>query len=142
MSPRMMICAAALVAAAIVPAGAEKPCTDCLAYDTLVTLAGTVIVRKVDFGPDEPAWFSGSFPLLILDHSIGAAGSGDDPETSVWAIQLVDTCRRTWPPTARVRVTGKLFHATTIHNHTAVLIDAKQIQRLDGKLPACKGGGK
>src|SRR4029077_11878654 len=35
-----------------------------------VTLTGMVTVHKVDFGPGEPAWWSGSFPLLTLDRSI------------------------------------------------------------------------
>jgi hypothetical protein len=128
---------AAVVMAATATAAHAQNDSACLSYDKPTTPTGTIVVRHVDFGKENPAWWSGSFPLMILDKSICAAGKDDPEEDLVWAVQLGDTCSRVRPATSRVRVTGELFHANTVHHHTAVVMSAKQVQRLDGKLPSC-----
>jgi hypothetical protein len=137
---KLLIAFAVLVALSALANAAPKAANEtdgCLQYGKPVTLTGTVIVRRVDFGPDEPAWWSGSFPLLVLDHSI-CATDDEEPENMEWALHLLDVCSRTWPTMSRVRVTGELFHANTVHHRSKVLVSVKQIQRLDGKMPSCK----
>jgi Domain of unknown function (DUF4431) len=114
----------------------------CLQYDKPVTLTGTMLVRKVDFGPNEPAWWSSSFPLITLDKPICAWGPDDESESIEWALHVVDTCSRVWPAMSRVRVTGTLFHANTVHHHSKVLIMVNRIVRLDGQLPKCAEASK
>jgi hypothetical protein len=114
----------------------------CLAYDETVTLTGTVLLRKIDYkkGDDMPPEGSVSFPLLVLDQPICLRPGGDEhdvAESMEWTLHISDTCSRGWPASSRVRVTGTLFHHFNWHHHSKVLIVAKQIVRLDGRLPRC-----
>jgi hypothetical protein len=112
----------------------------CLQYDKEpVTLTGTVLVRKIDYGKDDDAPPEGSvpFPLLILDQPICTWGTDDESEFLQWALHIADKCARTWPSVSRVKVSGTLYHGSNWHHHSHVLILAKQIVRLDGPLPAC-----
>jgi Domain of unknown function (DUF4431) len=123
--------------ASVTNAATDDEKKDCLQYDKPVTLTGTVFVRKVDFGPGEPSWWSGSFPLIALDKPICTWGPDEESERMEWALHVVDTCSRVWPATSRVQIVGTLFHANTVHHHSKVLIMANKIVRLDGRLPAC-----
>jgi hypothetical protein len=113
----------------------------CLAYNKPVTLTGTVLLRKIDYGKNDDAPPEGSipFPLLILDQPICMRPSDDIDlgENLEWTLQVADTCSRVWPNISRVKVTGTLYHGHNWHHHSKVLILAKQIVRLDGHLPAC-----
>jgi hypothetical protein len=118
----------------------------CLAYNKPVTLTGTVLVRKINYGKSDMGPPEGSvpFPLLVLDQPICTAPLLDDKQEITdeaeflqWTLHVADSCARAWPAVARVKVTGTLYHAHNWHHHTQVLILAKQIARLDGTLPAC-----
>ena len=112
----------------------------CLQYDQQpVALTGTVLVRKIDYRNGDLAPPEGSvpFPLLVLDQPICAWGPDDQSEGLQWALQIADKCARAWPSVSRVKVTGTLYHADNWHQHSQVLIWAKQIVRLDGQLPTC-----
>jgi hypothetical protein len=112
----------------------------CVQYDKPVTVTGTVLVRKIDYGKnpgDAPPEGSVPFPLLVLDQPICTWGSNDKSEYLQWTLHIADSCPRAWPTVSRVKVTGTLFHADNWHHHSQVLILVKQIVRLDGQLPAC-----
>jgi hypothetical protein len=113
----------------------------CLAYDKPVTLTGTVLIRKINYETTDDAPPEGSvpFPLLVADQPICVRPSDDIDvaEGMEWALQIADTCARTWPTVSRVKITGMLYHAFNWHHHSKVLILAKQIVRLDGPLPSC-----
>jgi hypothetical protein len=113
----------------------------CLAYNKPVTLTGTVLLRKIHYENNDDAPPQGSIPfaLLVLDQPICMRPSDeiDIAENMEWALHIADACSRVWPTISRVKVTGTLYHAHNWHHHSRVLILAKQIQRLDGQLPAC-----
>jgi hypothetical protein len=113
----------------------------CWAYNRPVTLTETVLLRKIDYGKNDDAPPEGSilFPLLVLDQPICMRPSDDIDvaENLEWTLHIADTCSRVWPTTSRVKVAGTLYHAHNWHHHSKVLILAKQIVRLDGRLPAC-----
>ena len=112
----------------------KKPC---LQYDKQpVTLTGTVLVRKIDYG-NAPPEGSVPFPLLVLDQPICTWGADAESEFLQWALQIADKCARAWPTVSRVKVTGTLYNAHNWHHHSQVLILAKLIVRLDGQLPVC-----
>jgi hypothetical protein len=112
----------------------------CLAYNKPVTLTGTVLVRKIDYGKNDDAPPEGSipFPLLVLDQPICIRPSDEDEAEGLeWTLQIAGPCSRVWPTISRVKVDGTLYHRFNWHHHSKVLILAKQIVRLDGRLPAC-----
>lgn len=112
----------------------------CVQYDKQsVTLTGTVLVRKIDYGKDDDAPPEGSvsFPLLVLDQPICAWGPDDATEGMQWALQIADKCARQWSTVSRIKVIGTLYHRDNWHHHSPVLVLAKRIVRLDGPLPAC-----
>ena len=113
----------------------------CLTYNKPVTLTGTVLLRKIDYkkNADAPPEGSIPFPLLVLDQPFCMHPSDDIDvaENLEWSLQIADTSSRVWPAISRVKVTGTLYHAHNWHHHSKVLILAKQVVRLDGRLPAC-----
>jgi hypothetical protein len=114
----------------------------CVQYDKQsVTLSGTVLVRKIhyDNSNDAPPEGSVPFPLLVLDQPICAWGPDNESESLQSALQIADECARTWPTVSRIKVTGTLYHIENWHQHSLVLVSAKQLVRLDGRLPACVG---
>jgi hypothetical protein len=141
-----MLGATALLVSSISANAANDEYKGCLAYEKPVTLTGTVLVRKINYGKDADVPPEGSvpFPLLVLDQPICTAPLLNDKheideeaEGMEWALHVADTCVRTWPTVSRVKVTGTLFHADNWHHHSRVLVLAKQVVRLDGQLPAC-----
>ena len=113
----------------------------CLEYNKPVTLTGTVLLRKINYGKNDDVPPEGSvlFPLLVLDQPICLRPSNDEDiaEGMEWTLQI-SYCLRRWPKSSRVRVTGTLFHLFNWHHHSKVLILAKQIERLDGRLSPCQ----
>jgi hypothetical protein len=113
----------------------------CLAYNRSVSLSGMVLIRKIDYRKNDDAPPEGSipFPLLVLDQPICMRPSDDIDvaENLEWTLHIADTCSRVWPTISRVKVVGTLHHAHNWHHHSKILILAKQIVRLDGRLPAC-----
>jgi hypothetical protein len=131
--------AALLLSLSSANAATDDEKKNCLQYDKQsVTLTGTVLVRKITCkdSDDAPPEGNVSIPLLVLDQRICTWGPDDESEGLVWALQIGDTCSRTWPTSSRVRVTGTLIHASNWHHHSLVVMVAKQITRLDGTLPA------
>jgi hypothetical protein len=116
----------------------------CVQYEKPVTLTGTVLVRKIDYGKnpsDAPPEGKVPFPLLVLDQPICTWGGPDDQsEYLQWTLHIADLCSRAWPTVSRVRVSGTLFHADNWHHHSQVLILVKQMVGLDAELPACAEG--
>jgi hypothetical protein len=106
-------------------------------YEQPVTLTGTVLVRKIDYGKTDDAPRSVPFPLLVLDQPICTWGPDGESEFLQWALHIADKCARVWPTVSRGRVIGTLYHAQNWHHHSQVLILVKQILRLDGQLPGC-----
>jgi hypothetical protein len=78
----------------------------CLAYNRPVTLTGTVLARKIDYGKNDEAPPEGSvpFPLLVLDQPICMRPSDDTDvaEGLEWTLHIADTCSRVWPTMSRV----------------------------------------
>src|SRR5262245_11706020 len=103
-----------LLVASGVNAATDDEKKQCLQYDKQpVTLTGTVLVRKIDYGNDDDAPPEGSvpFPLLVLDQLICTWGPDDQSEFLQWTLQIADKCARAWPSVSRVKVTGTLYHA-------------------------------
>jgi hypothetical protein len=112
---------------------------ECLRYDALVILTGTMLMRKVELGRDLPAWASVPYAVLRLDKPISCvAGKDEKTERRVSTLHVLDPCNRIWPRGSRVSVTGELFPRTTMHHYTPVLIMAKTVKRLNGTLPTCQ----
>lgn len=146
MNIRKPLAVAAMSVAVLMPAASgTHAATDeyagCFAYNKPVTLTGTVLIRKINYEKMEDAPPEGSvpFPLLVADQPICVRPSDDIDvaEGMEWALHIADSCARAWPAVSRVRITGTLYHAITWHHHSKVLILAKQVVRLDGKLPSC-----
>lgn len=132
---KALIVAAALL---LTTAGAQAQ-TDCLSYGKTATLTGTLVPREVKEGYDTPPQWAMKYGLLVLDNpECVTGGTGGEPDTTVWVMQLLDTCRRTWTHVTRIRVTGQLGGPETVHHHTQVLIMAKRVERLGWRLPTCK----
>jgi Domain of unknown function (DUF4431) len=132
--------AVAAMSIAVTMATSSANAEGCLAYNKPVTLTGTVLIRKIEYDkrdyPTPP--HTVSIPFLVADQAICMRPSEDEEaESKEWAVQLADNCARGWPTVSRVKITGTLYHAHTRHHHSKVLILAKQIVRLDGRLPPC-----
>jgi hypothetical protein len=135
---------AATLIAITMPAASGANAADeyegCLTYNKPVTLTGTVLIRKINYETTDDAPPEGSvpFPLLVADQPICMRPSKDEEAESMeWALQIADNCVRAWPTVSRVKITGSLYHAHNWHHHSKILILAKQIVRLDGRLPSC-----
>jgi hypothetical protein len=123
-------------------AATEDEKKHCLQFDKQLpgALTGTLTNHKSpDWGPNEPAhWSNQPFVLITLDSPICAWGPDEETQGTVWAMHVVDTCRRAWPHGARVAIKGELFSRNTVHHQSPVLILAKEVWRIDGgKLPVC-----
>ena len=126
------LCPAAVAAALLIqPAGA------CLRYEPdPVSLTGTVR-RVMAYGPpnygENPATDAKEpYLALVLPTPICVEAAGDSPaETELRQLQIVFTRLR--PDRSlvghRVRITGTLFHQTTAHHQTPVLIEPSRIDR-------------
>jgi hypothetical protein len=118
------------------PRAETSPCPE---YNKPVILTGTISVQTVrnrDILPPVERYL-----LLKLDDHLCTMDSADEPgEFGQWAVHVVYSppdenltneqilARR--PPWMgqHVSVSGKLFHANTVHHKTPVLIDASKIR--------------
>ena len=108
---------------------------DCLSYDpATVTLRGKL--RRSTFAgpPNYESIKKGDAPetYWILHLTRPICVSGDEPEKNVSDIQLFlseeQYARHKDLPGKRVIVSGKLWHASTGHHHTSVLLNVAEIK--------------
>jgi hypothetical protein len=112
----------------------------CLAYGPEVSLNGTLTSKVFPGPPNYESIRSGDQKetVLLLRLSGNICTSGNDPEgvdvaeTGVREVQIAVTNDRNWPAVRRligkkVKVSGKLFHASTGHHRTKILLDLSHI---------------
>ena len=123
----------------------------CLRYESVVRLRGTI--RRESF-PGRPNYESvrrGDEPetvwLLQLARPLCVGGGEvDEAETNVREVQLVLTPvqYRRWRTLvgARAVAAGRLFHSSTGHHHTRVLLNVSELEKASRRRPRPSGRRK
>ena len=118
------------------PAGAALAQSNCASYEPAVTSLEGRLASAVAFGPpgygETPKEDTREHYLVVMFGRPLCVSRGEDEvdeaENAFARVQLVYSGNtKGLKSGARVRVTGKLFHAHTGHHHTAVLIDVSEL---------------
>ena len=117
------------------------PAQKCFACGPTVTLTGKLTSKVFPGPPNYESIRKGDAKetaiLLVLSHPICTSTNDPvtygDPEKGQGQIQLVITKDGDWPIIRRLMgkraaVSGALFHWSTGHHHTSVLIDVSQVR--------------
>jgi hypothetical protein len=122
----------------LLPAGAAFAESPCASYAPAVTRLEGRLARAFAYGPpgygENPKGDAHEhYVIILLDAPLCTAPRGDEidePEHAIRRVQLVYSGHtKRLRSGARIRVTGKLFHAISGHHHTKVLMEVSELTR-------------